>query len=287
MNNSDQKSQNTTDMTAHSPSILVFDSGAGGLSIAREILLGAPTPAMLHYVADTQGFPYGTQDDSTLIRRIHEVISSSIERCQPDVVVLACNTASTLALASLRQQHAIPFVGVVPAIKPAAALSKTGHIALLATHATITRPYTHQLIADFAADKHVSLIGSDKLVELAEDYIAQGKLNIQEIQHEMTSVFAELPPQNTENARIDTVVLACTHFPLLLNSFKHIYGDDIHWVDSGVAVARRLWQVLNRRYLAQASAAPPEPANVDVTLVGYTDKASTHQAYLRYLAAPE
>ena len=148
-------------MTAN---ILIFDSGVGGLSILTEIRQRC-AGLNLHYLMDNHAFPYGTKADNYLIRRILDVCQSAVAELQPDILVIACNTASTLALAELRKQLSIPVVGVVPAIKVAAELAPNGHIGLLATPATVHRTYTDQLIQDFAQGCEVQHMGSSALVQ--------------------------------------------------------------------------------------------------------------------------
>jgi hypothetical protein len=142
-----------------SPAILVFDSGLGGLTVFREIVLARPD-ARFVYVADDAGFPYGNQPEAALVARIIDVIGAAIAEHAPDLVVVACNTASTLALTELRARFAVPFVGTVPAIKPACARSLSKRIAVLGTQATVNREYTRALIREFAAGCDVVLVGS-------------------------------------------------------------------------------------------------------------------------------
>ncbi|MEP3651371.1 MAG: aspartate/glutamate racemase family protein, partial [Alloalcanivorax venustensis] len=151
--------------------ILIFDSGVGGLSVVkalREQMPGAP----LAYVCDNAALPYGTKADAWLVRRIVQVCRAAVAASGARVLVVACNTASTLALDALRAQLSVPVVGTVPAIKPAAALSRSGVIGLLATSATVTRPYTDKLIHDFAGHCTVVRVAADGLVDQAERLLA-------------------------------------------------------------------------------------------------------------------
>ncbi len=149
------------------PNILVFDSGVGGLTVFREIKAALPGAAYV-YVADDAGFPYGNQPEDALIARILDVIGAAIAEHKPDLIVIACNTASTLALAQLRAKFSVPIVGTVPAIKPACAQSKAKRIAVLGTQATVSREYTRALIREFASGCDVILIGSSHLATYAE-----------------------------------------------------------------------------------------------------------------------
>ncbi|MFO1369216.1 MAG: glutamate racemase [Marinagarivorans sp.] len=228
----------TSDVHGPCHHILVFDSGLGGLSVAREIIAAAPH-ACISYLADTAFFPYGTKSDEQLISRIESLLEKAILSLAPDIVVIACNTASTLALSHLRARFNLPFVGVVPAIKPAASLSRSKTFGLLATPATVSRAYTAQLIADFAADCTVVRFGSHNLVTLAEASLCGLAPSAAALERELAGLLAQPGAE-----AIDTVVLACTHFPLLLEGLKSAAPHIRHWVDSGAAVARQVgvWQ---------------------------------------------
>ncbi|HEY6528526.1 MAG TPA: glutamate racemase [Cellvibrionaceae bacterium] len=232
--------------------ILVFDSGLGGLSVAREIIRAQPQ-CQISYVADTAYFPYGTKTDAELITRIEMLIEQALVKLAPDLIVIACNTASTLALSHLRSRFAQPFVGVVPAIKPAAALSLSKTIGVLATPATVNRPYTAQLISDFAGDCRVLRFGSQVLVAMAEASLCSEMPLLADVQKELAGLISQ--PQG---AGIDTIVLACTHFPLLADTLKQAAPHIIHWVDSGAAVARQVGVWLERLPSASGLAGPVE-----------------------------
>ena len=235
-------------MTAR-PNILIFDSGGGGLSVAKEILLKTPH-CQLHYFADNSLFPYGLRNDEVLGDHIVLEAGKLIKLIHPDYLVLACNTASTLALDKLRDKfgHILPskhFIGVVPAIKPAAQITKSGAIGVLATPATVKRGYTKQLIEDFANEKHVFSYGSEVLAEQAEQFLTKREVSQSIVQQELINLLT----QSSENA-IDTIVLACTHFPILkplLNELALAQGVKINWVDSGEAIARRVAQLESQR----------------------------------------
>ena len=194
--------------------ILIFDSGVGGLTVYREVAAARPDARYI-YVADDAGFPYGNQPEAALIARIVEVIGQAIAEHTPDLVVVACNTASTLALAELRARFAVPFVGTVPAIKPACAQSKSKRIAVLGTQATVSREYTRALIREFAAGCDVVLVGSPRLASYAEAELAGAPVADAAIKAEIAGCFVDAGGRRT-----DTVVLACTHYPLLIARFK-------------------------------------------------------------------
>lgn len=259
------------------PTIIVFDSGAGGLSVAKEIL-ALRSNCHLVYAADNAGFPYGLLDDQQLIARITEVMTQLIGEYNPDIVVIACNTASTLALDILRDTFSTLFVGVVPAIKPAASLSKTGVIGILATPATIERDYTNGLVTEFAAHQHVLRLGSNTLVKLAEDYILGKPITDESLQQVLN-----LLEQQDYAEKMDTIVLACTHFPLLKERLQQLPGyKQVQWIDSGYAVACRVEHQLRTLHYPPASALTKPP---ELTFVFTGDEAdgARKAAYGRFL----
>lgn len=218
--------------------VLVFDSGVGGLTVAGEIRALGPRLSV-HYAADTGFFPYGDKSDDALRERLPRVAKALVEAVQPDVFVIACNTASTLALTEVRAALSIPVVGTVPAIKPAAKLTETGTIGLLATPGTIRRAYTARLIEEFAAGKRVILHGSLDLVRLAEAH-ARG-----EDVPPAAFAAAQAPLFEAEGgAAIDTIVLACTHFPLVRGQLIATAPRPVSYIDSGAAIARQTIRVL-------------------------------------------
>ena len=218
--------------------ILIFDSGVGGLTVYREVAAARPDGAYV-YVADDAGFPYGNQPESLLIARVIEIVGKAIADHAPDLVVVACNTASTLALADLRARFAVPFVGTVPAIKPACAQSATKRIAVLGTLATVSREYTRALIREFAAGCDVALIGSSHLASFAEAELAGMPVADDAIKAEIAGCFVDADARRT-----DTVVLACTHYPLLIERFKANAPWPVDWVDPAPAIARRVADLL-------------------------------------------
>lgn len=221
-----------------SPRILVFDSGVGGLSIAREIQQRLPF-APLVYASDNAFFPYGTKGEIELTARVDEVLHKIIAAFPVDIIVIACNTASTLALPHIRSHFSQPVVGVVPAIKPAAALSKSQIIGLLATPATVARPYTHNLIREYAPHVEVISVGSSELVQLAEH-----KLRGNDIRPEQLAPILQPFFDHPHGDKMDALVLACTHFPLLRDEIKLQFSSKVQLIDSGEAIARRVASLL-------------------------------------------
>jgi glutamate racemase len=220
------------------PRILVFDSGVGGLTVFGEIAKARPDAAYV-YLADDAGFPYGSQAETALIARIIDVVGQAIAEHKPDLVVVACNTASTLALADLRARFAVLFVGTVPAIKPACAQSTSKRISVLGTQATVSREYTRALIREFATGCDVTLIGSSHLASYAEAELAGEPVADAAIREEIAGCFVD-----TEGRRTDTVVLACTHYPLLLERFRAVAPWPVDWLDPAPAIARRVADLL-------------------------------------------
>ena len=222
-------------MTSSTPKILVFDSGVGGLSILAELRRALPS-CQLVFACDNAAFPYGTKGEGFLVDRVELVLKALNRRVEPDIVVVACNSASTLVLPRIRSHFRRPVVGVVPAIKPAAAISNSKCIGLLATPGTVKRQYTKQLIDDFASGCRVISVGSSELVSLAEQKLRGEAISKDDLK-EILAPFSAKP-------ELDTVVLACTHFPLLRQELNQAVERDIHWVDSGEAIARRVQSLL-------------------------------------------
>ena len=219
--------------------VLVFDSGVGGLSVVKALRERMPN-LPLAYACDNAAFPYGLKSDAWLLQRVPEVVAPLIEQLHPCLLVVACNTASTLVLPVLREGFQLPVVGVVPAIKPAGLMTRSGHIGLLATRGTIERPYTQRLIETFAGDCKVTRVGSNRLVELAEEALAGSEVP--------DATLLEILQPFLQEARLDTIILGCTHFPLLQKQLACVAeragARHWQWVDSGAAIARRVLHLL-------------------------------------------
>lgn len=230
------------------PRVLVFDSGVGGLSVASCIHEHLPGLGIV-YLADNEGFPYGDKTEAVVIDRCCTLVARALEAYPSSVVVVACNTASTVVLPKLRAMTQVPVVGVVPAIKPAAAKTVNRRMGILATPATISRPYLDNLVAEFAGDCRVERIGHPELVHWAEDLVSGSEVPLARLRAAMRP-FRE--------ADVDTVVLGCTHYPLLLEGLKHSLPSVRFWVDSGEAIARRVaWQLDQAGQLALARSELP------------------------------
>jgi glutamate racemase len=218
--------------------ILLFDSGMGGLTVGRAVRQVLPE-ADLIYAADNAAFPYGAWDEDALVKRIVKVVGMLVERVQPDIAIIACNTASTLALAELRKVYSIPFVGTVPAIKPAAEQTKSNIIGVLATPSTAKREYTHSLIHTYAFHCKVFLHGAKRLAEIAEQKLKGHLVDRKELAEEIAPVF-----RNREGRRTDVVVLGCTHYPLIVDDIAQVAPWPVTYIDPAPAIARRAKDVL-------------------------------------------
>jgi glutamate racemase len=227
-----------TMLPRHTPTILVFDSGLGGLTVLSRTMQAHPG-AHVVYAADDAGFPYGGLREDALVTRVLAVMERLVARFHPDLVVIACNTASTLVLPALRARFSIPFVGTVPAIKPAAALTKSRLISVLATPGTVARDYTRGLIEHYAGGCEVTLIGSTKLAGLAEAALKGESVEDDAIAAEIAACFVE-----RNGARTDVVTLSCTHYPLLLERMRRLAPWPVEWIDPAPAIARRVAQLL-------------------------------------------
>ena len=236
-------------MNADAP-ILFFDSGVGGLSVLQ------PTRAMLPnapivYVADSAAYPYGTRSEAEIAGRVPALLGRLVERYHPRLAVIACNTASTIALGAVRAALEIPVVGTVPAIKPAAEMSQSRVIGVLGTPATVRQPYVDDLAKRYADDCMVIRHGSAELVALAEAKLGGETIDVEEVAEAIEPLL-----QHPRGAQMDVVVLACTHFPLLAEELA-LALPKVSQVHGGPGIARRI------AYLTEGQGWPGEnPAGV-------------------------
>ena len=217
------------------PTALFLDSGIGGLGVLREARILMPNWRFL-YVADDDAFPFGAWEEPALLDHLTRLFANLLDTYQPDLAVIACNTASTLAIDHLRA--AFPgriFVGTVPAIKPAAERTCSGLVSVLATPGTVKRQYTRELIRQYAQKCHVRLVGSDKLAAMAETYMQGEMVDEEAVRAEIAPCFLE-----EDGRRTDIVVLACTHYPFLVNRFRKTAPWPVDWIDPAEAIARRV-----------------------------------------------
>lgn len=221
--------------------ILIFDSGLGGLTVLREIVRARPDAHYI-YVADDVFFPYGHHSEDEIIGRVVPLMGDLIAAHAPDLVVIACNTMSVSVMGHLRAAYKVPFVGTVPAIKPACAVSKTKRVSVLGTKATVKREYTQALIRDHAQSCTVTLVGSADLASLAEEALRGKPIADDDILNEIAPCF--VPAADSCGLRTDAIVLACTHFPLLLDRLVALAPWPVKWVDPAPAIARRVTDLL-------------------------------------------
>lgn len=222
--------------------VLMFDSGIGGLTVLREARVLMPDRRFV-YVADDAAFPYGEWEEGALRDRIVALFGDLIAEHDPAIAIIACNTASTLVLQDLRAAYPqTPFVGTVPAIKPAAERTRSGLVSVLATPGTVRRAYTRDLIQSFAGKCHVRLVGSQNLARMAEAHIRGEPIDDGAVLAEIAPCFIE-----QEGRRTDIVVLACTHYPFLANVFRRLAPWPVDWLDPAEAIARRALTLLGAR----------------------------------------
>ncbi|MBB3032642.1 glutamate racemase [Alteriqipengyuania lutimaris] len=221
-------------MAEPSAPLLIFDSGVGGLTILAEVRRLLPDAPVI-YAADFAGLPYGTKSEAEVAARVCGLLGRMAERYQPRLICIACNTASTIALGMVRDVLAIPIVGTVPAIKPAALGTQTGVIGLLGTGATVRQPYVDRLETEFAQDKRLIRHAADALVPLAE-----AKMRGEALADGAVAQAVAALRDHPQAADLDTLVLACTHFPLLADELRAVFGQHVRLVDGADGIARRI-----------------------------------------------
>jgi glutamate racemase len=257
------------------PRLIVFDSGLGGLTVQAEISKARPDADIL-YVVDDAGFPYGGWEEEALTARVVALFERLLAVQPTDCVVIACNTAATLVLPALRARFDVPFVGTVPAIKPAAWQTRSGLISVLATPGTVKRDYTRDLIREYAAGCAVTLVGSSRLAALAEAQMRGEPAPDAAILAEIAPCFVEERGADGALRRTDTVTLACTHYPLLLPRLRALAPWPVRWLDPAPAIARRVTELVG----------PPAPgAAARRGLALFTSGAMPSGAVLDALAA--
>lgn len=218
--------------------ILVFDSGIGGLSVLREARVIMPEHRFV-YVGDDAAFPYGDWEEHALVEHMLTTIERLVEQYNPSMIIIACNTASTIILPPLRERYSFPIVGTVPAIKPAAERTASGQVSVLATPGTVQRDYTRDLISEFAAGVNVRLVGAENLAALAEEFMLTGQVDMDAVKAEIEDCFVD-----RLGARTDVVVLACTHYPFLANVFRRVAPWPVDWLNPAESIARHAQTLL-------------------------------------------
>ncbi|MDI2112468.1 glutamate racemase [Commensalibacter nepenthis] len=267
-------------MTYH---ILAFDSGIGGLGIVQSLqqqLQNSSLDLSIDYLEDNLIFPYGEQQDDFLIQRIIHLIGIAIDRLEPDLIIIACNTASTIALQALREHYPnTSFVGCVPPIRWAARISQTKHIGLLATRATVRRPYLKSLKEQFAADCQLIGYGSPTLAQIAERVFRQEPYNSEDIQKEINALL-QMPLAD----QIDTICLGCTHYTFVLPHLQALSPRHIQWLDPANAVAKHALDLIvqntilpnnntprENRFYSTALLSEDEALSKQILTIGYKD----------------
>ena len=238
-------------------SILVFDSGIGGLTVLREARIALPDRHFI-YVGDDEGFPYGDWEEAALVDRIVALFDRLLASLSVELAIVACNTASTLIMPALRERFDIPFVGTVPAIKPACERTRSGRVSVLATPGTVDRPYTRRLIAEFGQGVDVTLLGSRQLARMAERWLHQRALDTEALHREIAPCFIEHAGRRT-----DIVVLGCTHYPFLVNEMRKLAPWPVDWIDPAEAIASRAASLLSM----DEPAAPSYPLPRDAVIM--------------------
>jgi len=233
--------------------ILFLDSGIGGLSVLAAVRALLPAAPVV-YCADSAGFPYGTKSEAEVSARVAGLLGRLTERLSPSIVVIACNTASTIALGFVRPVLAVPVVGTVPAIKPAAERSLTRVIGVLGTEATVRQPYVDDLSARYAADCLVLRHGASSLVEAAEAKL-RGETPDPQIFRDAVEGLGNQPGGD----RLDTIVLACTHFPLVAEELAAACRPGVSFVDGAAGIARRVAHLSSLKREENASPNTPPP----------------------------
>lgn len=214
--------------------LLLFDSGVGGLTVLEEVRRLLPQAPVI-YAADTAGLPYGNKTEAQIAARVSGLLGRMTERFHPRLVCIACNTASTIALGMVREVLEVPIVGTVPAIKPAAALTRTGAIGLLGTEATIRQAYVDRLEHEFADGKVLLRHAAPGLVNAAEAKLRGDPVDLAAVAGAAEALLA-MPG----GERIDTVVLACTHFPLLQEELGRVFAPGTRFVHGAAGIARQI-----------------------------------------------
>lgn len=254
--------------------LLIFDSGIGGLSVLRAIKEQLPF-APIVYAADYAGLPYGTKSEAEIAARVPALLGRLVERYKPALVVIACNTACTIALSHVRAALNVPVVGTVPAIKPASLATRSGVIGLLGTQATIRQPYVDQLQAEFASELTLLRYAAPDLVHAAEAKMRGESADECVISDAVAGLTSQLGGD-----RMDTIILGCTHFPLLLQELTQIAGANMQFVDGAQGIARRVAKLSEGRdwpdtaqegiFVTTGSLAEMEPYRGAIAIYGLT-----------------
>lgn len=224
----------------------IFDSGVGGLSVWKELVKVLPNESVI-YFADNKHCPYGPKSKDEIIKLASKVVDFLIEK-QCKIIIVACNTATAAAIDFLRANYSIPFIGMEPAVKPAALNTKTKSIAVLATEGTFNGKLYLETSRKFASDVELNIKVGDKLVDIVE----KGLINTEETKAHIAELVKPLIKKN-----IDHLVLGCTHYPLLIRVLKEVLPENVTIIDPAPAVIMQAQRVLKKNNLLNDSLAEP------------------------------
>ncbi len=228
--------------------VAFFDSGIGGLPYLHWVRNVYPGISC-SYLADRANFPYGQKPINDLVSLIIDAMARYLEAVHPSLVVVACNTASVTSLQALRDHFDVPFVGVVPAIKPAAALSRKRSIGLLATRRTVEDPYTDNLVRLFADGYLVERFAGVDIVDFVENRLLDAEPD--EVERVIGPALRHFGEKN-----IDTLVLGCTHFLHIKETLVKAFGPEIEIVDSLEGVGKQVVRLIDREVSLPESGIP-------------------------------
>jgi len=250
---------------ASSP-IGVFDSGVGGLSVLRALLAAMPHERFV-YLADSANAPYGERGDAYVAARTHAITQYLCEQHQIKALVVACNTATAAAIHEVRSRHpALPLVGLEPAVKPALAVTKTGHVGVIGTRGTLTSAKFGKLMASLADQAHFVVQPCDGLAHAIERSVAQPELPPEstgaavgstEIGALCQRYIEAMGPFGTAPGQMDTLVLGCTHYIFVAHELRALVGPGVQFIETGEPVARQTRRLLAAADLLRVPAETP------------------------------
>ncbi len=224
----------------------IFDSGVGGLSVWKQLVKALPTESVIYY-ADTKNCPYGPRSKNEIIKLAVEVVDFLINKgCK--IIIVACNTATAAAIDFLRSKYAIPFIGMEPAVKPAALNSKTKSIAVLATEGTFNGKLYIETSQKYASDVQLNIQVGDQLVHIVE----KGLVNEKSTKEHLKKMVIPLIKKN-----IDHLVLGCTHYPFLTEVLKDVLPENVQIIDPAPAVIKQTQRVLKQKNLLNSKREKP------------------------------
>lgn len=232
--------------TSRNHPVGIFDSGVGGLTVLRELVKQLPSESFIYY-ADSNNCPYGSKNKKEVTGLVAGITDFLLlNKCK--LIVVACNTATAAAIDYLRAHYSIPFIGMEPAVKPAALNTRTGKIGILATHGTFQGKLFKETSKIWAGEKHVMVQAGEGLVELVES----GKVNGKEVDRLLRKYIMPMLENN-----VDQIVLGCTHYPFLRKAVEKIVNGRAAVLDTAPAIARRTYDILREHDLLNRADADP------------------------------